>query len=96
MLRYAVRVPDKETFLAQAKRLHIPVGDWFVSPLHPVIRDLSQWGYQAGQCPLAEQACREVVNLPTDRPLSHRQLTTLFEHVATSAGPRQWPAPELT
>lgn len=96
MLRYAVRVPDKAAFLARAKRLHLPVGDWFVSPLHPVTGNLGQWGYQAGQCPVAEQACREVVNLPTDRMLSQRQLTALFEPVLTSTSFRQWPVAELS
>ncbi|MEW5956399.1 MAG: DegT/DnrJ/EryC1/StrS family aminotransferase [Chloroflexota bacterium] len=89
MLRYAVRVPDKEHFLARARDLHIPVGDWFVSPLHPVTGDLNQWGYQAGQCPAAEQACREVVNLLTDRPLSQQQLEVLFDRTLSLAARRQ-------
>ncbi len=78
MLRYPLRVPAKAEFLRRARRQRIPVGDWFVSPLHPVIGDLSRWGYRAGQCPTAEQACREVVNLLTDSALSPRQLATLF------------------
>ena len=78
MLRYSIRVANKHAFLKKASRLHIPMGDWFVSPLHPVKGDLSLWGYQAGQCPEAEKACAEVVNLLTDRPLSKKQLDTIF------------------
>ena len=47
--------------------------------LHPVEGDLSQWGYQAGQCPEAEKACAEVINLFTDRALTEKQLDRLFE-----------------
>jgi len=78
MLRYPVRVPNKDAFLEKAHQLHIPVGDWFLSPLHPIRGDLSQWGYQRGQCPEAEKACAEVINLFTDHPLSYQQLSSLF------------------
>lgn len=79
MLRYPIRVPNKPGLLENAHRLRIPLGDWFVSPLHPVEGDLSLWGYQAGQCPQAEKACAEVVNLFTDKPLSKTQLDVLFD-----------------
>lgn len=78
MLRYAVRVPEKDKLLARAQQFRIPIGDWFVSPLHPVVGDLRPWKYEQGQCPIAEQACREVVNLFTDNPLSYQQLQQLF------------------
>ena len=63
MLRYAFRVANKAAFLASARASHVPIGDWFSSPLHPVCGDLRPWGYRPGTCPVAEQACREVVNL---------------------------------
>jgi dTDP-4-amino-4,6-dideoxygalactose transaminase len=84
MLRYTIRVANRNQLLAKARKLHIPVGDWFGSPLYPVMGDLSRWGYQAGQCPVAEQACREVINLLTDKPLSERQLTALFSDEVTT------------
>ena len=78
MLRYPIRVPNKAEMLEKAHRHRTPIGDWFVSPLHPVEGDLSQWGYQAGQCPEAEKACAEVINLFTDKALSRKQLGVLF------------------
>ncbi len=62
--------------------------------MHPVTGDLRPWGYQPGQCPAAEQACREVINLPTDRPLSPRQLAALFEPLVTAAASRSRPVVE--
>ncbi len=78
MLRYPVRVQNKSEILQRAVRMHIPIGDWFVSPLHPVEGDLLPWGYRAGQCPQAELACAEVINLFTDRPLTPKQMAALF------------------
>ncbi|MCX5677234.1 MAG: hypothetical protein NTX87_19790, partial [Planctomycetota bacterium] len=34
-------------------------------PLHPIETPMELYGYQAGLCPVAEKASREVVNLPT-------------------------------
>jgi dTDP-4-amino-4,6-dideoxygalactose transaminase len=69
MLRYAVRVADKRLVLETARRHRMPVGDWFSSPLHPLECGWQQWGYEPGQCPLAEKACAELVNFFTDRAL---------------------------
>jgi len=78
MLRYPIRVKNKADIMQRAPRLHIPIGDWFVSPLHPVVGDLTPWGYQKGQCPEAENACAEVINLFTNKSLSNTQLAALF------------------
>lgn len=78
MLRYTIRVPNKLELLDKARRLHIPIGDWFASPLHPVQGDLTQWMYTVGHCLEAEKACRETINLSTDRPLSLNQMRELF------------------
>jgi perosamine synthetase len=78
MLRYTVRVSDKERVLMRAKKMRIPIGDWFVSPLHPIVGDLSLWGYHKGQCPVSEQACQETINLFTDHLLSQQQLNEVF------------------
>lgn len=80
MLRYTVRVDDKPGLLRRARAARLPLGDWFVSPLHPVEGDLRPWGYEPGACPVAESACRETVNLLTDQPLDHDELAALFAH----------------
>lgn len=79
MLRYTVRVGDKPGLLARARAARLPLGDWFLSPLHPVRGDLTPWGYDAGECPESERACRETVNLLTDRPLREHDLKRLFD-----------------
>lgn len=80
MLRYTIRVPNKQDLLDKANQLHIPLGDWFISPLHPIQGDLTQWLYTHGQCPESEKASLETINLSTDRPLSLEQMSELFLH----------------
>ncbi|MBW8014695.1 MAG: hypothetical protein FVQ82_00785 [Planctomycetes bacterium] len=41
------------------------LGDWFKSPLHAAEAPLQAYDYILGQCPIAEKACDQVVNLPT-------------------------------
>ena len=77
-LRYPLRVRDKTGFAAAADRAGIDLGDWFVSPLHPIVTGLERWGYISGSAPVAEAACAEIVNLPTDPRLSERDITDVL------------------
>ncbi len=65
LVRYPVRVADKARAIAEAPRHFVELGTWFECPLHPIETPMGMYGYYDGMCPVAEQACREVVNLPT-------------------------------
>ena len=64
MVRYPIRVQEKEKALNEASKSNIELGSWFESPLHPKETVLSNYDYVDGMCPQAEKASREVVNLP--------------------------------
>jgi perosamine synthetase len=64
LVRYPVRVADKERALATAGSHFVELGSWFECPLHPIETRLEDYGYKPGMCPEAERASREVVNLP--------------------------------
>jgi len=64
LVRYPLRVKNKEAAVAAATRAGVELGTWFECPLHPIETPMHLYGYQAGLCPVAEQACLEVVNLP--------------------------------
>jgi len=64
LLRYPVRVANKEEVLAAARRRRIELGDWFDHPLHPKESDSGAFGYAQGMCPNAEGAASQVINLP--------------------------------
>ncbi len=64
MVRYPVRITEKNEALAQAAKAGIELGSWFDSPLHQIETSLRVYDYYPGMCPEAEKASREVVNLP--------------------------------
>jgi perosamine synthetase len=64
LVRYPVRIKEKEKALAQASKAGIELGSWFESVLHPIETPLASYDYELGMCPEAEKAARETVNLP--------------------------------
>lgn len=64
LVRYPLRVSDKQKALAQAPSHGVEIGSWFECPLHPIETPMHLYDYQTGMCPIAEKACREVINLP--------------------------------
>jgi perosamine synthetase len=64
LVRYPVRITEKDKALAEAAKEGIELGSWFECPLHPKETPLEVYGYETGMCPEAEKASNEVVNLP--------------------------------
>ena len=65
-LKYPIRVLNRAEFIKRAASSNIMLGDWFVSPIHPVKSNWILWHYQTGTCEHAEKAAKELVNLPMD------------------------------
>lgn len=76
-LRYPLLVKDKKRLLEEAKKNRIEIGDWFVSPLHPIEGDLSLWGYDKGICPVAESISRKILNLPVHKKINEDYILKL-------------------
>jgi dTDP-4-amino-4,6-dideoxygalactose transaminase len=64
LVRYPVRVRDKQRALETAARHYVELGSWFECPLHPIETPMEAYDYHTGMCPVSEQLCTEVVNLP--------------------------------
>lgn len=86
-VRYPVRVANKREVLQAARREGVEIGSWFESPLHPEGTDLEAFGYRPGQCPEAERAARETVNLPTHRKTPPSEAERLMDFVKKHAKP---------
>lgn len=70
-LRYAVRVQNRVALHTAARRKGIVLRDsWYDTVVAPRDTDLHAVGYRRGSCPRAEEAARQVVNLPTSPTLS--------------------------
>lgn len=81
MVRYPVRITDKEKALADAAKAGIELGSWFESPLHPSGIALDVYDYELGMCPQAEKAAREVVNLPLHPRVSKKTARKAVEFI---------------
>jgi dTDP-4-amino-4,6-dideoxygalactose transaminase len=64
-LKYPLLVKNRDKFMVLAEKNRVLLGDWFLTPLHPVTGDLSVWGFQCGRYPVSEYLAKHVVNLPT-------------------------------
>lgn len=67
-LKYPLLVKDRDVFFELAQKSNINLGDWFLSPLHPVRDKLDQWGLIRNEYPVASSMAEKIVNLPTDIP----------------------------
>jgi perosamine synthetase len=83
-LRYPLRVRARDAFVEEADRRGVLLGDWFHSPLYPIIDDLEQWGYRRGEHPVAERVASEIVNLPTDMAPDGRDTRAVEELLEAS------------
>jgi len=72
-LRFPLLVEDRPALLHEARRRRIELGDWFNAPLHPSVADPGVFGYREGMCPVADEVCRRIVNLPTHPGVSERE-----------------------
>ena len=83
MVRYPVRIKEKEKALAEAASAGVELGSWFECPLHPIETPLEAYGYKIGMCPEAEKACAEVVNLPLHPRVSEKTVKRTVDFITT-------------
>lgn len=69
-LKYPLLVQDRGAFLEKAEKARLPLGDWFISPLHPVKSSLIPWGLNIDEYPHACYISEHLVNLPLEGDLS--------------------------
>jgi len=88
IVRYPVRIAEKERALRQAAKAGIELGSWFECPLHPIETPLASYDYEAGMCPEAEKAGRQVVNLPLHRRANEKTINRSVDFITgfTQAG----------
>lgn len=83
LVRYPIRVRDKEKALRDAAGAGVELGSWFESPLHPAETPLAPYDYTPGMCPQAEKAAAEVVNLPLHPRAGERTARRTVEFIKT-------------
>jgi dTDP-4-amino-4,6-dideoxygalactose transaminase len=81
MVRYPVRIKEKDKALEEAAGAGVELGSWFECPLHPTETPLEAYDYKIGMCPEAEKAAKEVVNLPVHPRVSERTVKKTVEFI---------------
>jgi dTDP-4-amino-4,6-dideoxygalactose transaminase len=83
--QYTLRVPERDGLAERLKEKGIPHGVYYPVPLH-LQKAFAMSGYHAGDFPVTEQACREVISLPMHTELTDEQqqfvCTTIREFYA--------------
>ncbi len=87
LLRFPVRVTRKNEALEKAAAQRLELGDWFNQPMHSNMMPYECLGYRRGDCPVAEQAAEEIVNLPTHDRVSDRHARRLIEFLQRECEP---------
>ncbi len=67
-LKYPLLVKNRDVFFERAEKFNVILGDWFLSPLHPVRIQLEKWGLIRNDYPVSSSIAEKIVNLPTDIP----------------------------
>jgi dTDP-4-amino-4,6-dideoxygalactose transaminase len=78
-LKFPLLVKNRDKFFCLAEEYKIELGDWFLSPLHPIKRNLEKWGYEWGKNPIAEFASRHIVNLPTHEKIDENYVDRIYQ-----------------
>ncbi|MCX6276116.1 MAG: DegT/DnrJ/EryC1/StrS family aminotransferase [Bacteroidetes bacterium] len=73
-LKYPLLVNDRKLFFEKAQKARVEIGDWFISPIHPVTKNFERWNFEATSCPVADYSARHIINLPTNPAMSDREV----------------------
>lgn len=65
-LKYPLLVKNREEVLHLAENCQIPLGEWFCSPIHPVMDHWDLWDFDGDKFPNAVKFSALMVDLPTD------------------------------
>ncbi|MBR9919447.1 MAG: aminotransferase class I/II-fold pyridoxal phosphate-dependent enzyme [Bacteroidetes bacterium] len=69
-IKYPLLVRDRDYIFGEAEKERVPLGDWMLSPIHPVREGFEKWDYPYGKNPRAEFLSDHVINLQTDPGIS--------------------------
>jgi len=80
-LRYPVLVSNREKFIKLSEEEKISIGDWFLSPIHPIKEKFELWGINPEDFPIASNISHKIINLPTDVTDNLKVLSFLKKYI---------------
>lgn len=85
-LKFPILDRDRIRFFEQAEKEKIEIGDWFLSPIHPISKDFELWHYNWGENPIAEKISQHIVNLPTHPGIDEDYVDKISEFLKRNRG----------
>jgi dTDP-4-amino-4,6-dideoxygalactose transaminase len=76
-LKYPIFVKDRDAFMKKAEKSKIRLGDWFLSPIHPVSENFELWNLTIQEFPQSRHFSTHILNLPTDTKNSEKVISFL-------------------
>ena len=80
-LKYPILIKDRVSFLAKAEKASVRLGDWFLSPIHPVESEFEKWFLDPENFPNATYVSKHVLNLPTEIENPEKVLAFLTQNI---------------
>lgn len=65
LTRYPVKITNRTQIIEKMKKIGLYVGTWYTQPVAPKGVSLTKMKYPHGSCPVAEEVCENIINLPT-------------------------------
>jgi len=66
IIRFPLLIENRDKILKNLAKKGIFLGRWYDSPVAPKGFPLDKVGYRWGSCPVAEEVCQKIINLPTN------------------------------
>lgn len=76
-LRYPLFVKNPQQLFNKARKEGIELGDWLISPIHPILEHFEKWDYIPGTCPHAEWVSNHIINLPTHSGIDRQAMQSI-------------------
>ena len=80
-LIYPILVKNRSDFMLKAENNGLPLGDWFISPIHPVKENFEQWQLMPNDFPNALYLSKHILNIPLDKNNAQRYLAFMKENL---------------
>jgi len=85
-LKFPLLVKERAQFFQKAEKEKIELGDWFLSPIHPIIKNFELWHYRWGENPIAEKISQHIVNLPNHMKIDEKYVDKVTGFLENNRG----------
>lgn len=79
-LKFPILVKNRDHFMQKAEKAKIQMGDWFLSPIHPIEENWDIWQLTGDMVPKGLYVSKHIVNLPTDAKNTKKVLRLLKDN----------------